>query len=162
MGYLRSASAWKTSPPGTRATAVNAGIQVLMDEFGDAPMFLIKDPRLCMTLPAWLPALQAHDAAISVLLILRHPAAVAASLFRRNRLPESVTAPLWLMHCLQAERATRALPRAVVFYDDLLSDWRECMDRAGRTAGIAWPAVPESSHRRPPGAEHRRSRTGRI
>jgi hypothetical protein len=39
---------------------------------------------------------------------------------------------------LAAERMTRAMPRAVVLYDDLLSDWRDCMARAGLIANIAW------------------------
>ena len=46
---------------------------------------------------------------------------------------------VWLHHTLEAERITRGMPRAVVFYADLLRDWRDCMARAGRIAGIAWP-----------------------
>jgi hypothetical protein len=47
--------------------------------------------------------------------------------------------PNWLHHILEAERLTRGLNRAVIFYDDLLADWRHCMTRAGRIAHIAWP-----------------------
>jgi hypothetical protein len=109
-------------------------------EFGDAtPGFVMKDPRLCVTLPAWLPALQAARARLKALIVLRHPAEVVRSLMLRNNLPEDETAPHWLHHMLEAERLTRGFDRAVLFYDDLLRDWRGCMGDAGRQAGIAWP-----------------------
>jgi hypothetical protein len=100
---------------------------------------VLKDPRLCLTLPVWLPALRELAAEISVLLVVRHPEEVARSLARRNQLPEDETIPNWLHHMLEAERLTRGLNRAVLFYDDLLTDWRRCITRAGRIARIAWP-----------------------
>lgn len=114
--------------------------EILQLEFRGAAGFVLKDPRLCLTLPAWLPALRAAGTDISVLLAVRHPEEVIRSLSRRDRLPEAETAPLWLHHMLEAERLSRTLPRAVVFYDDLLGDWRRCMAEAGRVADIAWPA----------------------
>ena len=113
-------------------------------EFENDAAFVMKDPRLSLTLPFWLPALRSVGAAVAVLLVIRHPAEVARSLLWRDRLAEAVTVPLWLHHVLEAERMSRALPRALVFYDDLLRDWRGCMERAGQIAGIAWPA---SMHR---------------
>jgi hypothetical protein len=122
-----------------RTDALDMSLAVLREEFTDAPSFLMKDPRLCLTLPVWLPALAASGAALSILLVVRHPREVARSLLLRDRLPTYTTTLLWLHHCLEAERATRSLPRAVVFYDDLLDDWRSCMTRAGHAARIAWP-----------------------
>ena len=121
------------------AAAFNVSRQILRQEFTSAQAFLVKDPRLCLTLPAWLPALRAVGAAVSVLLVVRHPEEVVRSLSQRDGLPESVTAPLWLHHMLEAERVSRPFPRAIVFYDDLMRDWRGCMARAGRDAKIAWP-----------------------
>ncbi len=121
------------------AAAFNVSRQILRQEFPGAQAFLMKDPRLCLTLPAWLPALHAVGAAVSVLLVVRHPEEVVRSLSRRDGLPEAVTAPLWLHHMLEAERVSRPFPRAIVFYDDLMRDWRGCMARAGRDAKIVWP-----------------------
>jgi hypothetical protein len=129
--------------PATRASAFDLSLAILREEFANAPAFLIKDPRLCLTLPVWIPALRAAGADLAVLLAVRHPEEVVQSLSRRDHLPEAATAPLWLHHTLEAERATRTLPRAVVAYDDLLRDWRGCMTRAGRAAGIGWPAEPD-------------------
>jgi hypothetical protein len=71
--------------------------------------------------------------------VVRHPAEVVQSLLRRNRFPEQETAPHWLHYMLEAERLSRGLNRAVIFYDDLLRDWRDCIQRAGRQAAIDWP-----------------------
>ncbi|HEY4174560.1 MAG TPA: hypothetical protein VGM42_16130 [Rhodopila sp.] len=109
------------------------------DQFASTAGFVLKDPRLCLTLPVWLPALQAVEATVSVLLVVRHPEEVVRSLARRNQLPEAQMIPNWLHHMLEAERLSRGLNRAVIFYDDLLTDWRRCMTRAGQIAHIAWP-----------------------
>jgi hypothetical protein len=129
------------------AQAFDMTAGIVREEYGDAPAFVLKDPRLCLTLPVWLPALRAAGAEVAVLLVIRHPVEVMRSLFRRDQLPDSAAAPLWLHHMLEAERNTRALPRAVIGYDDLLRDWRGCMMRAGRAAGIAWPSG--ANHDRP-------------
>jgi hypothetical protein len=109
------------------------------EQFATIAGFVLKDPRLCFTLPVWLPALQAVGASVSALLVVRHPREVAQSLARRDLLPESQMIPNWLHYMLEAERLTRGLNRAVIFYDDLLTDWRRCMLQAGRIARIAWP-----------------------
>ena len=126
-----------------RAAALNRCTTILRQEFADEPAFVVKDPRLCLTLPIWMPAFRALDSEVSVLLVVRHPDEVARSVFRRDRLPESNTTAVWLHHMLAAEQMTRGMPRAVVLYDDLLNDWRGCMTRAGRMANIAWPTPGE-------------------
>lgn len=114
-------------------------LNALLGEYGDTDSFVMKDPRLCLTLSAWLPTLEVIGAAVRVLIVLRHPAEILRSLTARNNLPEGETAPEWLHHMLEAERISRGFKRAVFAYDDLLRDWRGCMDRAGQTAGIFWP-----------------------
>lgn len=120
------------SLPGIMASIVNAVKQV----FADQTLFVLKDPRLCLLLDFWLPALHSLGIAATVLIVLRSPIAVAQSLRRRNRvsLPEGMA--LWLRYVLAAEFATRALPRAVVGYEALLADWRAALASAGRTVGL--------------------------
>ena len=120
-------------------------VQTLVREFGDAPAFVMKDPRLCLTLPAWMPALTAVGTRVAALIVIRHPAEVVRSLAVRNQLGEADTAPHWLHHMLEAERVSRGLDRAVVLYDDLLRDWRSCIAEAGRRAGINWPRPIEQA-----------------
>lgn len=112
---------------------------IVQHEFDATASFVLKDPRLCLTLPAWLQALHAAGAGVRVLILARHPAEVVRSLAARNQFPEGETAPHWLHHMLEAERTSRGLNRAVVAYDDLTRDWRGCLTEAGKTAGVTWP-----------------------
>ena len=92
-------------------TLIMAGV---MSEFRPGVIPLIKDPRLCLLLELWLPALQALDMSAAVLLVLRHPHEVAASLAARDNLPTPISLALWLRHMLDAELATRGYPRHVL------------------------------------------------
>lgn len=70
--------------PVTRGTAmalINICVSV---EFGGASLMLLKDSRLCLLLEHWLPMLDATHIAPTVLLVLRHPAEVIASLAQRD------------------------------------------------------------------------------
>ena len=108
-------------------------------EFGEASLLLLKDPRLCLLLDYWLPMLDAMQIEPFVLLVLRHPAEVAASLARRDTFPEPLAAATWLHYMLAAEYGTRGRRRALVTYDELMRDWRGCLTRASDQAGFDWP-----------------------
>jgi hypothetical protein len=111
---------------------------VLRDVFGSASFFVIKDPRLSLLLDVWSPVLDGSSALIAI----RHPAEVAASLFRRDHCPPEAAHPMWLHYILEAEVQSRRYPRAVVSYDRFLRDWRGTMSRAGQQARIEWPTPP--------------------
>src|SRR5580658_1796148 len=64
----------------TRSALAEQSLAVLRGEFDGAAAFMIKDPRLCLTLPVWLPALHAIGAAVAGLLVIRHPQEVVRSL----------------------------------------------------------------------------------
>jgi hypothetical protein len=113
----------------------------LINEFPNASLLLLKDPRLCLLLEYWLPVLQASHIRPAALLVLRHPDEVAASLARRDICPAPVSAALWLHHMLTVEFATRRCPRAILAYDALLCDWRGSLTRAGDQAAISWPVA---------------------
>lgn len=118
---------------------------VVTREFGDAPLFVLKDPRFSLLLEFWLPAFAAIGVAIAPLLALRHPAEVIASMRRRDNMPGDIAAPLWLHYTLEAERHTRDRPRAVLSYDRFMQDWRGCLARVSAEAGITWPLPLESA-----------------
>ena len=93
---------------------------ILEQQFADGARILLKDPRLCLTLPVWRRALDAAGVASRAILTLRHPEAVAGSLERRDSLPRSTACLLWAHYMLEAERASRGMPRTVLQYEDLL------------------------------------------
>lgn len=106
---------------------------ILEDEFGGAPLWAVKDPRLCRLLPLWLPLLEEASVRVVALLVVRHPAAVVASNAKRTGMRREQALELWLEHTLAAERDTRRLPRAVLSYERLLANWqREVADVAAR------------------------------
>jgi hypothetical protein len=122
-------------------------VDILRAEFGTAGSFVLKDPRMCLTFPVWRTALQTFQVQTRVLIVLRHPIEVVQSLAARNEMTEADTASHWLHHMLEAEWASRALPRAVLRYSDLLRGWQDCMTRAAAQASILWPQQPAAVDR---------------
>jgi hypothetical protein len=108
-------------------------------EFGDDGLFVLKDPRLCLLLDLWLPALESLRIEVSAVLTLRHPIEVAHSLIRRNGVTQKTGLALWLRYMLAAELRTRSVRRSIVSYDALLTDWRTAMTRVGHEIALAWP-----------------------
>jgi hypothetical protein len=109
------------------------------EEFAASPLWAVKDPRMCRLAPIWLRALEDCDVQPAILFVVRHPLEVAASLYVRNGWSRARSMLLWTHHVLEAERATRGCPRAVVSYDQILTDWCGTMARASDALGVAWP-----------------------
>jgi hypothetical protein len=97
------------------------------------PAWAFKDPRLCLTLPVWMPALSGFD--VRIVHVVRDPHAVARSVVARNDavdLPASrfgkgemvaadaltLCAEYNCRACLFEDRF--ALPRLLVWYDQLV------------------------------------------
>ena len=121
-------------------------IALLNEEFADAPLFVLKDPRACRLVPFWLRTLRYAGIAPHVIIPVRPPLEVAESLAARDaRMPLTEGVALWLRHALDAERDSRDAPRSFVFMDDLLGDWRGSLERIGRDLELAWPVGPAAA-----------------
>lgn len=114
-------------------------VATLWEEFGPAPLFIVKDPRICRIVPLWLSVLDELGAAPLFVIPIRNPFEVAASLKQRNGFPETTSLLLWLRHFLAAERDTRGFRRSFVAYEHLLSDWGKVVDGIARDLHIHWP-----------------------
>lgn len=110
--------------------------QLLRREFGDASFWAVKDPRICRLLPLWREVLDVLPVYAKFLLVLRDPLEVAESLRRRDGLPIPYGLLLWIRYVLESERNTRSLPRALLTYEDLLSDWRSVFFRIADTLNL--------------------------
>ncbi|MCZ7618792.1 MAG: hypothetical protein M5U32_10975 [Myxococcota bacterium] len=108
-------------------------------EFGDSPVLVLKDPRLCRLLPLWRRVLAAVDAEPRCILPLRHPSEVAASLSHSEGIAERHALLLWLDYLLVAERTSRDVCRSFVLFDDLLADWRDVLTRIERDLDYRFP-----------------------
>ena len=114
--------------------------RILLEEFGEAKLFALKDPRICRLVPFYLDVLASLGVDVRVLITVRHPADVARSLDHRDRIARPFAELLWLRHVIDPERLTRHLPRAVVPYPWLLDHPAEILVEAARQLGVAWPA----------------------
>lgn len=132
---------WRERPAVGESSAAATGL--LRQLFGVAPLWLLKDPRLCRLLPAWWDAFEAAGSTARYVLVVRHPAEAAASLAVSQGVPEAQGILLWLRHMLEAERHTRGRPRVFVHYDAVLSDWRSVARAMGDRLGVVWPVDPE-------------------
>jgi hypothetical protein len=115
---------------------------LLRSEWGEEPLLALKDPRACRLAPFWIKAFQASGIRPLAVLTLRDPVEVAASLEARNGLAPEQGHLVWLRHALDAEAATRGLPRAFSTYSGLLADWRGEAARIGERLGLSWPVPP--------------------
>ena len=112
------------------------------DDHPPAPLWGLKDPRLCLLLPWWEPLWATLGSEPVFVIVLRSPEAVAASLGRRDGFSAEKSNILWLQYLLRAERYTRGHRRGFVDYDRFLTDWRTVLERFGSAWDLPWPRSP--------------------
>lgn len=117
----------------------------LEEEFGEAALIVMKDPRLCRMMPFWSKVMDKADYDIRIIVPVRSPLEVARSLWLRNGFPISKGLLLWLRHTLDAEAAARSVPTAYIEWSDFLSDWRLALHRIGEKLAIEWPRLSDIS-----------------
>lgn len=133
---------WQRHPAAAQA---RARIGALIDaEFSGAPLWCIKDPRLCRFLPLWLEALAERGIRPALLYVLRAPVEIAASLHVRDRLHPEVAALITLRHLLEAVAHGRDCDRLAVCYGALLRDGPDTLVRVGGALRLGWPRAPRA------------------
>ncbi len=94
---------------------------VLRKRLDRYPVFGLKEPRLCRLLPFWVPIFEATGCEVSVIYVVRHPSAVAASLKKRNGLSTTRGLYLWLSHVIASfVNAPPSWKKVVVGYDEFI------------------------------------------
>ena len=119
-------------------------INILRENFADTPLFVIKDPRMCLLVPLWLSVFNDFGAEPLFIIVIRNPLEVAASLEVRNGFLPAKSIMLWLRHFLAVERDTRGMKRVFISYEDLLNDWRGVVQRLSIEFDIHWPSHSNS------------------
>ena len=125
---------WARSP----AAAPHASwiTTVLLDEFGDEPLILLKDSRICRFVPFTRSILADLNINIAAALLVRNPLEVAQSLQRRDNFSVSKSVLLWLRHVLDAEHYSRDIPRCFLIYEELVRNWRQQVERISQRIGL--------------------------
>lgn len=122
----------------------------LARECARALELVVKDPRSSWFLPMWLRAADEAGVVPSALLMLRHPAEVVGSkqTYYGSRQHEeevggSASSPSinrtanWINLTLGIECASRACPRTLLRYVDLVGDWRAALGRAAEQLDLS-------------------------
>ena len=149
-------------PEGARSTFRDKSHEWTRHMAAHAAWF-VKDPRLCLTLPLWLPFLKAP----TFVLVLRHPVAVAKSLLERDGLPLAGGLALWELYMRSALTAIRGQPVHVVVHEDIIADpdgeVRRLADFLGqRGTGIAPERRREAIEAVKPTLDHHRDNDASI
>ena len=131
------ASTWWCPPQSTSEVAamtgdaarVAAARAVFIRSFPD-PQWVWKDPRISLLFPFWRRALPRPPV---VILACRSPAAVAASILRRDQVSLQFGLALWERYLSLSLAGAQGLPMLVTTYDDLIS---QPVEWASRMAGF--------------------------
>lgn len=108
-------------------------------EFGQSPLFVLKDPRLALLVPIWMQVFDRLAIAPCFVVSVRNPREVSASLNKSEGTSEAKSMLLWLQYMLEAERHTRDGDRVFIRYDDLLSDWRSVANSLETRLNLKFP-----------------------
>ena len=130
-------------PQGRKAVLTRDLAAAVAGQFGDDPLIVVKDPRICRFTPLFLEALAAGGYEPRCILAMRSPLEVIASLEKRNLMRRGPAALLWLRSNLDCEYATRHLPRVAFDYGDLLEDWRGVLERTRDRLEIPFRYTPD-------------------
>jgi hypothetical protein len=118
---------------------------IIAAEYDEAPLILIKDPRICRFVPLYQDVLGSLGIEPRLVLVHRNPLAVMKSLQARDGMTPGFAALVWLRHVLDVELATRDKTRVVVSYENLLDHPAEVLRRIGEALDITWPNNIESA-----------------
>jgi hypothetical protein len=110
--------------------------ETIAQEFDNAPLFVLKDPRICRFIPLILSILDELNARPIGVMQIRNPLEVAASLRKRDGFKLQKSLLLWLRHVLDAEYYSRSIRRFFLRYDDLMFGWQACVRRLADSTGL--------------------------
>jgi hypothetical protein len=117
--WILPQTAWDSHPEAIRRWRSEM-LELLQSSYPKGGRAIIKDPRLCVLLPAIIPWLESNLLPIATFLPIRHPVEVSESLRVAEGIPRSQGLLLWISHVLNAERFTRGFDRLIFDYQQVL------------------------------------------
>jgi hypothetical protein len=128
-----------------RRTAYVGHIKDFLRSLPRTPLWVIKEPRITALSEYWFEAVREVGFSIGVVIPVRHPQEVVASLDVRDRASPELSSALWLKYNLLAERQSRGAARVFVDYLKLLTDWRSEVSRISAALSVDLSARDEST-----------------
>jgi hypothetical protein len=114
----------------------------IQTDYGDAPLIVLKDPRLARLMPLYLAALDILNIEPLVILPVRPPSEVVASLVNRDGMSTELAECLWLRGVVEAEFASRSCLRSWLSFDSVLQDWEAVAIKLAQDFALIWPNAP--------------------
>jgi hypothetical protein len=127
---------WEASDAATQA--INDIASLIERDFSGVRLWAVKDPRMCRLAPLWLRALEKLGIRATVLVMARDPQEVAGSLKTRDGWSHGHAYLLWARHIAEAVHSSIGVPRSILTYEGLLSDWRGNLARIRSQLGMDW------------------------
>jgi len=108
---------------------INHRTEVLLDnllqELLERGITALKKPRVTFLLDLWGPALEKKNLDLKIVVAMRHPSEVAASLLKRDSLETILGLQLWAQATINSLKFARKHINHFVFYDELVSQPKE-------------------------------------
>lgn len=125
-------------------------LRLVKEDYFGQKLVVLKDPRICRFPTLFLDVLQQAGYRTLPILSLRNPVEITESLVTREIYWPSEkgridAAMLWLSHMLEAEAATRDMPRAIISYERLFDHWQELAPRLEAQGGFRFPIAAEDA-----------------
>lgn len=118
---------------------------ILHSEFGHSRFFVLKDPRICRFTPFWLKLFRETGIRPLIIIPVRNPMEVAASLQKSYGFEDAYSHLLWMRHMMDAEVASRDLPRFFTNYENLIKRGGRFSTEAQKALNITWPRLSDQS-----------------
>jgi hypothetical protein len=115
----------------------------IQNDYGSEPLIVLKDPRVARLLPLYLASLDSLNIEPLVILPVRSPSEVIASLVNRDRMSPDLAETIWLRSVVEAEHESRGCLRSWLSFETLLTDWEAIAAKLARDLGLIWPNPPE-------------------
>jgi len=121
-------------------------IGLVRRDFSSAPVWTLKDPRMCRLLPLWFHIFASLQVNPIFICMNRNPFEVVASLQKRDGFSREKALVLWLSHSLSAELYSRGQQRVFIDFDQVVQNSAEALLKIEREANLAFPvSVKEAS-----------------
>jgi hypothetical protein len=117
---------------------------LIVREFARTDLWAVKDPRLCRLIPLWRDVLREFAIEPTVLIVVRSPSEVAASIRARDGWLDGVGELLWLRHLSEAEAASRQLRRCAITFDQLLASPVAALTKIASRLQLRLPRTPSA------------------
>ncbi len=114
----RLPNSWEVSDDEVMSSLRSRAAELVRSIAAEPPR-VMKDPRLCLTLPLWRKVLPREPVAI---LVFRDPLEVALSLQKRNEFPLTLSLALWHRYVRQSLASLVGLPVLVIEYARVLDE----------------------------------------